>query len=334
MVDRLSGKRKAALLLLALGKESTVHLFKNLGEEEIEQLTVEIAKISRVSPKEQEAIIEEFFHVSKAQSYISRGGVKYASEVLEQALGKDKAERIINGLTTNFQTVPFDFLQKAEASHVVRFIQGEQPQTIALILAYLEPNKAGMILSMLPDDIQPEVARRIAVMDQTPPEIVRQIEKILENKISSYIVQDFSQTGGVKSLVDVINRVDRSTEKKILDYLDNMDEALSDEVKRLMFVFEDMLKLDDRTIQRILQDVDMKDLPIALKTASEDLKESIFKNLSDRAVTTLKEEMEYMGPIRIKQVEEVQQKIVYIIRNLEEAGEITVARGDETEEFV
>jgi len=334
MVDRLSGKRKAALLLLALGKDSTVNIFKNLGEEEIEQLTVEIAKISRVSPKEQEAIIEEFFHVSKAQSYISRGGVKYASEVLEQAVGKEKAEKIIGGLTSNFQTVPFEFLQKAEASHVVRFIQGEQPQTIALILAYLEPNKAGMILSMLPDDIQPEVARRIAVMDQTPPEIVRQIEKILENKISSYIVQDFSQTGGVKSLVDVINRVDRSTEKKILDYLDNTDEALSDEVKRLMFVFEDMLKLDARTVQRILQDVDMKDLPIALKTASEDLKESIFKNLSDRAVTTLNEEMEYMGPVRVKQVEEVQQKIVYIIRNLEEAGEIQIARGDEAEEFV
>ncbi|MDD5456982.1 MAG: flagellar motor switch protein FliG [Candidatus Margulisbacteria bacterium] len=334
MVDRISGKRKAALLMLALGKEPTIQLFKHLKEEEVEELTLEIAKIPKVSPKEQEAIIEEFFHVSKAQSYISRGGVKYAQEILEQALGKEKANRIISGLTTTIQTMPFEFLQKAEPSHVVRFIQDEQPQTIALILAYIEPQKAGVILSMLPDHLQPEVARRIAVMDQTSPEIVRQIEKVLENKISAYIVQDFSSTGGVKTLVDVINRVDRSTEKKILDYLDNVDEVLANEIKNLMFVFEDMLKLDDRTIQRILQDVDMKDLPVALKTASDPLKEKIFKNLSDRAVQTLKEEMEYMGPVRVKQVEEVQQKIVYIIRNLEEAGQITVARGDETEEFV
>ena len=334
MAERVSGKRKAALLMLALGKEATIKLFKQLTESEVEDLTVEIAKISKVSPKEQEAIIEEFFHTSKAQSYMSRGGVQYAQEVLEQALGREKADRIINGLTSSFQTLPFEFLQKAEPSHVVRFIQDEQPQTIALILAYLEPMKAGMILSMLPDHIQPEVARRIAVMDQTPPEIVRQIEKILESKISSYIVQDFSSTGGVKTLVDVINRVDRQTEKKILDYLDEIDEALAEEIRNLMFVFEDVIKLDDRTIQRIMQEVDMKDLPIALKTASDELRERIFKNLSDRAVQTLQEEMEYMGPVRVKQVEEVQQKIVYIIRNLEEAGEIVIVRGDESEEFV
>ncbi len=334
MVERISGKRKAALLMLALGKDPTVALFKYLKEDEVEELSFEIAKIPKVSPKEQEAIIEEFFHVSKAQSYISRGGVKYAQEVLEQTFGKERANKIINGLTTTIQTLPFDFLQKAEPTHVVRFIQDEQPQTIALILAYLEPQKAGLILSMLPDSIQPEVARRIAVMDQTPPEIVRQIEKVLEAKISTYIVQDFTTTGGIKALVDVINRVDRSTEKKILDYFDNVDEGLADKVKNMMFVFEDVLKLDDRTVQRILQDVDMKDLPVALKTSSEPLKEKIFKNLSDRAVQTLKEEMDYMGPVRVKQVEEIQQKVVYIIRNLEEAQQITISRGDETEEFV
>jgi len=334
MVDRISGKRKAALLMLALGKDPSVQIFKHLKEDEVEELTMEIAKIAKVSPKEQEAIIEEFFHVSKAQSYISRGGVKYAQEVLEGALGKEKANKIINGLTTSIQTLPFDFLQKAEPAHVVRFIQDEQPQTIALILAYIEPQRAGLILSMLPEVLQPEVARRIAIMDQTPPEIVRQIEKVLETKISSYIVQDFSSTGGIKALVDVINRVDRSTEKKILDYLETVDGPLADEVKNMMFVFEDVVKLDDRTVQRILQDVDMKDLPIALKTASDQLREKIFKNLSDRAVQTLKEEIEYMGPVRVKQVEEIQQKIVYVIRNLEEAQHITISRGDETEEFV
>ncbi|MEK6558334.1 MAG: flagellar motor switch protein FliG [Candidatus Margulisiibacteriota bacterium] len=334
MVERITGKRKAALLLLALGKDPTVHLLKQLKDEEVEELTLEIARIQKVSPKEQEAIIEEFFHVTRAQTYISRGGIKFAQEILEQAMGKDRANKIISGLTTTIQSIPFDFLEKAEPMHVVRFIQDEQPQTIALILAYLDPSKAGMILSGLPEHVQPEVARRIAMMDQTPPEIVRQVEKVLEAKMASYIVQDFSSTGGVKSLVDVINRVDRPTEKKILDYLEGVDETLANEIKNLMFVFEDILKLDDRTIQRILQDVDMKDLPVALKTASDQLKDKIFKNLSDRAVETLKEEMQYLGPVRVKQVEEVQQKIVYVIRNLEEAQQITIARGDEAEEFI
>jgi flagellar motor switch protein FliG len=334
MVDRITGKRKAALLLMALGKESTIQLFKTLKEDEVSDLTLELAKISKISPLEQDAIIEEFYHVTKAQSYISRGGVKYAQEVLEQALGKDKAGRMIAGLSQSIQMLPFDFLAKAEAAHIVRFIQNEQPQTIALILAHLEPFKAGNILSSLPESIQPEVARRIAVMEQTPPEIIHQVEKILQEKMSAYIVQDFSNSGGVKALVDVINRVDRSTEKKILDYLVGVDEPLANKIKQLMFVFEDILKLDDRTIQRIMHDVDMKDLPIALKTASDGLKDKIFRNLSDRAVDTLKEEMQYQGPVRMKQVEEVQQKIVYTIRNLEDAGQIQIARAGEAEEFV
>lgn len=334
MVDRISGKRKAALLLLALGKDSTVQLFKNLKEDEVSDLTMELAKISKISPKEQDAIIEEFYHVTRAQNYISRGGVKYAQEVLEQALGAEKASQIIGGLSHNIQVMPFDFLEKAEPSHIVRFISDEQPQTIALILAHLAPSKAGSILTSLPEHVQPEVARRIATMEQTPPEIIHQVEKVLQDKMSAYIIQDFTNTGGVKALVDVINRVDRSTEKKILDYLVGVDEPLATQIKNMMFVFEDILKIDDRTIQQILHDVDMKDLPVALKTATDQLKDKIFRNLSDRAVETLKEEMQYQGPIRMKQVEEVQQKIVFIIRNLEDSGQIQIARAGETEEFV
>lgn len=334
MVERITGKRKAALLLLALGRDSTVQLFKKLNEDEVSDLTMELARISKVSPKEQDSIIEEFYYDSKAQSYISRGGVKYAQEVLEQALGKEKAARIIANLSQNIQVAPFEFLEKAEATHIVRFIHDEQPQTIALILAHLDPLVAGNILSSLPEDIQPEVARRIAVMDQTPPDIIHQVEKVLQEKMSAYIVQDFSSSGGVKALVDVINRVDRATEKKIMDHLVEVDETLANKIKQLMFVFEDILKIDDRTIQRIMQDIDMKDLPIALKTASEPLKEKVFKNLSDRAVDTLKEEMNYQGPVRMSQVEETQQRIVHIIRNLEDAGVIQLARAGELEEFV
>jgi flagellar motor switch protein FliG len=334
MVDRVSGKKKAALLLLSLGKDVAVQVFKHLRETEVEELTLELTRIPRVAPKEQTAIIEEFFHTSKAQAYVSKGGLQYAKEILDQAMGTDKAGKIIDGLTSSYQVMPFEFLEKADPTHVVRFIQEEQPQTIALILAYLEPRTAAQIISLLPESQQAEVARRIAVMDQTPPEVVRQIEDMLKEKLDSVVIQDFSSTGGIKALSEVISKVDRSTEKTILEHLSESDPELAEEIKKLMFIFEDVIKLDDRSIQRIMQEVDGKELSVALKTASEELKEKIYRNMSDRAVETLKEEMEYMGPVRVKQVEEAQQKIVFIIRNLEESGEIVVSRGGEEEEFV
>ncbi len=334
MADKITGRRKAAMLLMAMGKEASVKVFKNLSDDEINELSLEIANIGTVTPRDKDQIIEEFYHISRAQSYISKGGVKYASEVLEQALGKTRADKIIQGLSAALQANPFDFVKGANPENVVRFIQGEQPQTIALILAHLEPQKAGLILSRLSENLRPEVARRIAMMDETPPDIVERVERILEDKLSSVITQKFHSTGGVKALVDVINRVDRVTEKSIMDYLSETDAALSDEVKKLMFVFEDILTLDDKSIQRILRDIDTKDLAMALKTSSEELKSKIFKNMSDRSVETLKEEMEFMGPVRIRQVEETQQKIVYVIRSLEEKEEIVISRGGEEESFV
>lgn len=332
MAEKNLGTRKAAALLLALGKEATINVLKNLKEKEVEKITVEIVNINKLEPEEQDDIIEEFFNESSPKK-MSKGGIRYAKEVLVSAIGEDKALDIINKLTSSFHVIPFAFLDRAEPVQIVRFLQEEQSQTISLILSYLDPGKAGLILSMLPEEIQPEVARRIAVMDQTPPEIVKQVESVLESKLSSVIDQDFSSVGGIQSLVEVIGQVDGSTEKSILDYLTDTDPPLAEEVKKMMFVFEDVLKLDARTIQRIMQEVDVKELSIALKTASEELKELIYKNMSDRAVESLKEEMEYMGPVRLKTVEESQQKVVNFIRSLEETGEITIARG-EADEFV
>ncbi len=336
MMEATTGRKKAATLLLSLRKEQIVLALKQLSESEVEELTMEIARTQKVSSSEQDKVIEDFMRDAKQVGGISvSGGLDYAKDILEKVLGKEKASNALKDFRQDFQLTPFDFLDKADPENVIRFIQDEQPQTIALILAYLSPKKAGQILSLLSEDIQPEVARRIAVMDQTPPNIVRQIENVLTAKISSVIThQDFSTQGGVNSLAEVINSVDRTTEKKILEYLEEVDPQLSVEVKDLMFVFEDIINFEDRQMQRLLQEVDMKDLPMALKTASETLKANIFKNLSDRAVQTLKDEMDFMGPVRVKEVEEVQRKIVNIVRNLEEAGEIFLSRGEEAEEFV
>ncbi len=337
IIDQPTGRKKAATLLLSLRKEQIVLALKQLSESEVEELTMEIARIQKVSASEQDKIIEDFLREAKhAGGNVSFGGIDYAKDLMEKVLGKEKASNALKDFRQDFQLTPFEFLDKADPENVTRFIQDEQPQTIALILAYLSPKKAGQILSLLPEDIQPEVARRIAVMDQTPPNIVRQIENVLTAKISSVMSnQDFSTQGGVNNLADVINSVDKTTEKKILEYLEEVDPQLSVQVKDLMFVFEDITEFEDKQMQRLLQEVDMKDLPIALKTASDILKTKIFKNLSDRAVETLKEEMEFMGPVRVKEVEEVQRKVVNIVRNLEEAGEIFISRGgDDAEEFV
>ena len=315
-----TGRKRAATLLLSLKKEQIVLALKQLSEAEVEELTMEIARIQKVSSSEQDKAIEDFIREANAIGGKSTfGGIDYAKDLLEKVLGKEKATNALKDFRQDFQLTPFEFLDKADPENVIRFIQDEQPQTIALILAYLNPKKAGQILSLLPEDIQPEVARRIAVMDQTPPNIVRQIENVLTAKISSVVTnQDFSTQGGINSLAEVINSVDRSTEKKILEYLSEVDPQLSVDVKDLMFVFEDIIDFEDKQMQRVLQEVDMKDLPLALKTASDALKAKIFKNLSDRAVETLKEEMEFMGPVRVKEVEETQRKIVNVVRNLEE----------------
>lgn len=323
----LSGRQKAAVLLISLGPEVSAKIFKHLRDDEIEQLTLEIANVRKIAHEDKEQVLEEFHQIAVAQEYISTGGIDYAKEVLEKALGSQKAVDIINRLTASLQVRPFEFARKADPNQILNFIQNEHPQTIALVLAYLDPAQAGMILSALQPEMQADVARRIALMDRTSPEVVNEVERVLEAKLSQMATHDFSAGGGIDAIVQVLNGVDRSTEKTILEALELQDPELADEIKKRMFVFEDIVLLDNRSIQRVIRDVETADLQLALKVASEEVQELIFKNMSKRMSETFKQDMEFMGPVRLRDVEEAQQRIVGVIRRLEESGEIVIARG-------
>jgi len=322
-----SGKEKAATLLIALGPENSAKIFRHLNDEEIEELTLEIANMRKVTPETKEKIMEEFYQICVAQEYISEGGIEYAKEVLEKALGSQKALDIVNRLTSYLQVRPFDFIRKTDPSQILNFIQSEHPQTISLVLAYLNPQQAGTILSALPADKQAEIAKRIATMDRTSPEIIKEVEKVLEKKLSSMVVHDYTSAGGIQSIVDILNAVDRGTEKNIIESLETDDAELAEEIKKRMFVFEDIITLDNRSIQRFLRDVENNVLAVALKGANEEVSAIIFNNMSKRLVEMIREDLDYMGPVRLRDVEEAQQKIVNIIRRLEEAGEIVISRG-------
>jgi flagellar motor switch protein FliG len=322
-----NGKTKAAMLLISLGPEKSAEIFKHLKEEEIEQLTLEIANIRTVTPEDKERVLEEFYQVCLAQEYIAEGGINYAKDILEKALGTQKALEVINKLTVSLQVRPFDFVRKADPSQLLNFIQNEHPQTIALILAYLKPQQSSIVLSALPQDKQADVARRIATMDRTSPEVIKEVERVLEKKLSSLVTEDFTAAGGVQSIVDILNSVDRGTEKYIMETLEIEDTDLAEEIKKRMFVFEDVLTLDNRSIQRFLREVDNSQLAIALKGSTEDVQKLIFGNMSKRLSEMIKEDIDFMGPVRLKDVEEAQQKIVNVIRKLEDAGEIVISRG-------
>ncbi len=325
----LSGVRKAAILLLALGDDLSARVFKHFDENEIEKITLEIAALEKVPPEVQNEVLEEAYELSLAQEYVQKGGFDYARKVLEQALGPERAKEIIQRLQNSLRITPFGFIRKADISQVLNFLQNEHPQTIALVLVHLSPGQAASILSSLPREIQSDVAERIALMDRTSPEIIKEVERMMERKFSAVLNQEYSTIGGVQALASIMNNVDRSTEKAIFDVLSEKNPELTDEVKNLMFVFEDVIILDDRAVQRVLRDVSKEDLALALKGASDEVKEKIFKNMSKRAAEALKEDMDYMGPVRVKDVEEAQRKIVNIIRKLDEAGEIIISRGGE-----
>ncbi|MDT8859028.1 flagellar motor switch protein FliG [Alkalihalobacillus sp. MEB130] len=323
----LTGKQKAAILLISLGPDVSAQVYKHLSEEEIEQLTLEIANVRKVDSGMKEEILEQFHSLVLAQDYIAQGGIGYAKSILEKALGEENAMDIINRLTSTLQVRPFDFARKTDPAQILNFIQNEHPQTIALILSYLESVQAGQILSELPQEVQADVARRIALMDSTSPEIVNEVEAILEQKLSSTVTQDYTDAGGIESVVEVLNSVDRSTERTILDALEIQDPELAEEIKKRMFVFEDIVTLDNRSIQRVIRDVENEDLQLSLKVASEEVKDIVFNNMSQRMSETFKDEMEFMGPVKLRDVEEAQSRIVAVIRRLEEAGEIVIARG-------
>ncbi|WP_019532532.1 flagellar motor switch protein FliG [Paenibacillus ginsengihumi] len=323
----LTGRQKAAILLISLGPEVSAQIFKHLRDEEIEQLTLEIANVRKVDTAEKEAILAEFHQICLAQEYISQGGIAYAKEILEKALGSQKAIDIINKLTATLQVRPFDFARKADPAQILNFIQNENSQTIALVLSYLQPEQSSIILSSLPQEKQADVAKRIALMDSTSPEVISQVERVLEQKLSATVTQDYTSAGGIAAIVQILNGVDRGTERTILDSLEIQDPELAEEIKKRMFVFEDIVSIDNRSIQRIIRDIENSDLQLALKVASEEVRDAIFRNMSKRMAETFKEEMEYMGPVRLRDVEEAQTRIVATIRRLEESGEIIIARG-------
>ncbi|WP_338555920.1 flagellar motor switch protein FliG [Paenibacillus sp. KS-LC4] len=326
-MNGLTGRQKAAILLITLGPEVSAQIFKHLREDEIEQLTLEIANVRKVDSSEREAILGEFNQICVAQEYISQGGITYARDILEKALGESKAAEVINRLTATLQVRPFDFARKAEPMQILNFIQNENSQTIALVLSYLQSDQSSHILSSLPQEKQAEVARRIALMDSTSPEVISQVERVLEQKLSATVTQDYTNAGGIDAIVQILNGVDRGTERTILDSLEIQDPELAEEIKKRMFVFEDIVNIDNRSIQRIIRDIENADLQLALKVASEEVRDAIFQNMSKRMAETFKEEMEFMGPVRLRDVEEAQTRIVATIRRLEESGEIIIARG-------
>lgn len=332
--NKMPNKTKAAILMMVLGPEVSGEIVKHLSDVDIETMAIEVARLEKVYPEVRESVIDEFYELALAQEFIAEGGIQNAKAVLESAFGGDRANEILNKVVSAMQVVPFEFLKKADPHQVLSFIQDEHPQTIALVLSYMPITSAALILNKLESEQRADVAARIAMMEQTPPEVIKKVETILEKKVSSVMSQELTQAGGPKALVDLLNRVDRSTERGIMEHLEEAEPELAETIKGMMFVFEDIIQLDDRAIQAILREVDMKDLGVALKGVKPEVQQKIFTNMSERAMAMLKEDMEFMGPVRMKAVEESQQKIVAVIRRLEESGEVVLSRGGEEEMLV
>jgi flagellar motor switch protein FliG len=333
--EKLSTREKAAILMITIGKEFAAKVYKYLSEEEIEQLTLSITSMRRVEPEMKESVADEFIQMCVAQKYISEGGIDYARDILDKAFGSDSANDLIMRLSSSLRVKPFDFIRKADSSQVVNFIQNEHPQTIALILSYIDPKNAAQILSNLSLEKQTSVIARIANMGITSPEYIKETERVLEKKLSTMSVGDSTTTGGIDSLVKILNSVDRGTERHLLESLEEKDAELVEEIKKRMFVFEDIVKLSAQAIQRILREIDNRDLAVALKgVIGSPVEKAILDNTSKRLQEMIKEDMEVMGPIRVRDVEEVQQKIVNIIRRLDETGEIIISRNGEEDVIV
>lgn len=334
-IHNMSLTQKVAALLIVLGPATASEVLKNIKDDDLlEQITLDIASLNKVSTDILANILEEFKAFFQASNYVSSGGMDYAKELLEKAYGGDEAKKILDRLVVLMNSNPFQFFNEADPGQLATSFQNENPQLIALIMAYLKPEHSAQVLNYLPAEVQTQVAMKIADMDTTNPEILSEIEKIVESKFSSVVVQDFSKAGGVESLANILNRTDRATERNVMELLEVQSPQLAEEVRELMFVFEDIVNLEDRAIQRVLREVDTKDLALSLKGTREDVKEKIFKNMSERAQAMLRDEMEYMGPVRAKEVQETQTKIVGIIRTLEIAGEIIIARENNEDELI
>jgi len=326
--DDLSPKEKAAILLISLGKEYSAELYKYLTDDEISDMTLSITTTRRVEPEIREQIINEFYEMCLTQKFITEGGIDYARDILEKAVGADKAEEMIRKLSSSLQVRPFDFIRRVDSNQILNVIHNEHPQTIALVLSYIEPRQSAQIIASLPSERQTEIISRVSKMGSTSPEYVKEAERILERKITSMGFTENIIVGGIDTIVEIINSLDRSSEKNILESLDVNDSELADEIRKRLFVFEDIAKLNNVTVQRVLREINNADLAVALKMAGEDVTRVIFGNISKRLQDMIKDDMEVMGPVRVRDVEEAQQRIVNVIRKLEDEGEIIVARGE------
>ena len=324
----LTSKEKAAILLISLGKEYSAALYQHLSEEEISDMTLSITTTRRVEPEVREQIIDEFYEMCLAQKFITEGGIDYAREILEKAVGPERAEEMIRKLSSSLQVRPFDFIRRVDSTQILNVIHNEHPQIIALVLSYIEPKQSAQIIASLPTDRQTEIISRISKMGSSSAEYVKEAERILERKITSMGYTDNIVVGGIDTIVDIVNSLDRASEKNILESLDVSDSELADEIRKRLFVFEDIAKLNNVTVQRVLREISNTDLAVALKMATEDVTKTIFGNISKRLQDMIKDDMEVMGPVRVRDVEEAQQRIVNVIRKLEEDGEIIIARGE------
>ncbi|GAA2735695.1 flagellar motor switch protein FliG [Pedococcus aerophilus] len=335
MTTELTGLRKAAVLLVQLGSEDSAHVLRSLRPSEVEALTAEIARLDGADLHTQDLVLGEFSSMVNAQEYYVQGGLELAEEMLVKTLGPERAKDVLSRLSTSLSQTPFSFLRRVDARLLLTYLQDEHPQTISLVLAHMSADQAAIVLSGLPEDMQADVAHRLAVMDRTSPEIVRQVEGHLERRLANLVQSsDYSSVGGLGPLVGIINSSERSTERLILEGLEQRDPELAEEVRAHMFMFEDIVNLDDRAVQAILRQADTKALALALKGVSPEVRDKITRNMSERAGASLVEEIEVMGPVRLKQVEEAQAAIIRLIRTLEESGDIIVSRGGGGDDLV
>ncbi len=311
--------------MACLGPDNAAKVLGAFSDEEVDQMTLDLSSLGTVDANIKAAVLDEFYEMAVAKRFVAQGGIDFAKNLLEKSFGSERAFDILNRLQSSLQEVPFQFLKRADPSQVCSFIQDEHPQTISLILAHMNPALSSIILSSLPQDVQSDVVIRIATMDRTAPEIVREVERVLERKMASVFSQGFTFAGGVKDVAEILNMIERSTEKTIMADLEERDPELADEIARLMFTFDDIVFVDDSGIQKTLREVESKDLALALKASNDEVANKVYKNMSERAREMIKEEIEFMGPVRMKNVEEAQQKIVAVIRRLEESGDVVIS---------
>ena len=337
MRQNLTGKQKAAMFLISIGPDKSAEILRHLKDEEIEEITKAIAGIKKLKNTYQDKVIEEFYQLSLAQEYITEGGINYAKEILEKAFGSSKSEILLKKMTASLKSNgPFDFAKSMDPVKIAQLIKDEHPQTIALILYNIKYQQSATILAMLPKNLQADVARRIAMMEKPSYDIVKQVEEILQKKISyDYMNDEMNSTiSGVETLTEILRAVDRGTEQNIMEYLKKENSEVEEEIRKKLFTYEDIVKLDDKSIQRVLRDIDNSVLALAIKASTKNIQDLLFKNLSNRVADLIKEEIEIMGPVRVRDVEKAQDEIVMKIRDLEKAGEIVISKGGEEDVFV